>query len=299
MDGIVTISPKQMRKFDELFDARVPIATVRGNVIDKALLRHDGRHIGVGVNACGYPDDFHIQISQGCVNACSYCAIKKAKGSVTSKPPEDVLEEFRDGVSRGYGRFVLLADDCGSYGLDINTDLAELLNELDAEAETSLFDIHYIEPGRLVELHPRVARSAWRRLYFMNAPLQSTSSRILAAMNRHYDVEDVLSIVRQIKTIHPEIQLETHILYGFPGETRRDLEDTFRLAGDFDRVIYFCYTVRPNTRAARFRRGISETEKLRRARMIIEAARDRPHLKLGYSAQLIEGLMKDRGPRGA
>jgi len=73
---------------------------------------------------------FYIRISRGCLGNCTYCSIKKATGPYSSKPIDECLKEFKKGLSGGYTDFVILANDAGSYGHDINSSLPELMDKM-------------------------------------------------------------------------------------------------------------------------------------------------------------------------
>jgi tRNA A37 methylthiotransferase MiaB len=92
---------------------------------------------------------------------------------------------------------MLLADDCGSYGADLGVDLSGLLNHL------KHFDVrillNYIEPRELQLLYPNIDQAAFEKVDFIDMPIQSTSQRILKLMNRRYEVEDILSIAKDLK----------------------------------------------------------------------------------------------------
>ena len=77
----------------------------------------------------------------------------------------------------------------------------------------------------------------FEKIDFMNIPVQATAGRIIALMNRHYDVAEIMALVREVKEKYPHIFIETHVIYGFPGETREEFRDTFKLARVFDSVM--------------------------------------------------------------
>jgi len=252
LPGVRTIGPKEVGDFDALFGGRTPIAAVKANRLNK------------GLAAFGFTDDYYIMICQGCVNACSYCAIKKAKGAVSSKPPDEVEAELQAGLRLGFKRIVLLADDCGSYGLDIGTDFAELLNRLNAVEGDFKLNIHYLEPRRLLALLPNIHMGVFEKVYFINIPLQSASQRLLKLMNRRYEVSDVARAAAEIKSVNPACHLQTHILYGFPSETRKEFCASFELGRVFDSVVYFFYTPKRGTPAFQLKSTVTRTELMHR-----------------------------------
>ena len=86
----------------------------------------------------------------------------------------------------------------------------------------------------------------------MHLPLQSGSSRILKIMNRHYDKEQYLEIVRKLREAIPDIALTTDIIVGFPGETEEDFEETMDIVRKvrYDSAFTFIYSKRTGTPAA-------------------------------------------------
>lgn len=57
------------------------------------------------------PGGFCIKVSTGCLNACSYCAVRISRGRLRSKPIDRVIEEFEQGLAMGYSEFALLGTD--------------------------------------------------------------------------------------------------------------------------------------------------------------------------------------------
>jgi len=86
----------------------------------------------------------------------------------------------------------------------------------------------------------------------LHLPVQSGSDRILAAMNRRYDVETYLSRVDKLRAARPDIGLTTDLIVAFPGETEEDFEQSMRLVERvrYDSAFTFIYSPRTGTKAA-------------------------------------------------
>ena len=87
----------------------------------------------------------------------------------------------------------------------------------------------------------------------LHLPVQSGSSRVLKAMNRHYDREIYLDEVRRLKALIPDIVLTSDIIVGFPGETQEEFEETLSLLEEvrFDSLFTFIFSPRVATPAAK------------------------------------------------
>lgn len=82
------------------------------------VFNYAGRMIEIGMNM--RKKRFYLFTSRGCLGKCSYCAIKYAVGSLRSRPFEKIVNEFKEGINSGHRNFVILGDDVGAYGVDIN-----------------------------------------------------------------------------------------------------------------------------------------------------------------------------------
>ena len=71
-----------------------------------------------------------VKIQDGCDNFCSYCIIPFVRGKCRSKEENKVVEEIESLVKNGYKEVVLTGIHTGSYGTDLDTSFAHLLNRL-------------------------------------------------------------------------------------------------------------------------------------------------------------------------
>lgn len=265
---IISVGLNEMSRLNDIFSAEVKIEDVDAHTM----------HQDFYTNSRHSSDWAYIQISQGCLNRCSYCVIKKAKGALSSKSPDQVIREFESGIKAGFRKFFFLADDCGSYGVDLGTDFSALLNLVYGKFGNKIsgLAVSYFEPGRLVKLYPSIRKDVFKKIEFMNVPLQTASPGILRLMNRHYDIEEVLRILSDIRNINKKLLVITHFIYGFPGESREDLTASFSLRDHFDRLEYFYYTDRPGTPSSQLPNKIPRSEVMHRASLVLQESLKNP-----------------------
>ena len=72
-----------------------------------------------------------LKIQDGCNNFCSYCIIPYVRGTIKSRPLNEILLETENFLKKGYKEIVLTGIHTGSYGKDLSTftfsDLVEKL----------------------------------------------------------------------------------------------------------------------------------------------------------------------------
>lgn len=197
------------------------------------------------------PDDFYVLIAQGCVNNCRYCNIKKAKGNVRSRPEEAIEGEVRDLYGIGIRTVTLLADDCGSYGLDRDSDLPNLLTRLSRVAPDLQYKLYTVFPSLFLqyarELEPLFAQ---RRVPYVCLPVQSAAPRILDLMNRHYDPDQMAEAIARLRTLDPDVFVYSHFIFNFPTETWEEFEQSIAFARHFGHCVFIGYGENRSTRAA-------------------------------------------------
>lgn len=209
-----------------------------------------------------------VSIMYGCNNFCTYCIVPYVRGRERSRRPEDILAECRQVIENGAKEITLLGQNVNSYGkdLDCGVDFADLLAAIaqlpgdflirfmtshPRDASEKLFDT--------MAQYPKIAKQ-------LHLPFQSGSSRVLKAMNRHYDRETYLKTVNYAKSRMPELVLTSDVIVGFPGETAEEFEETISLIQQvhYDALFTFIFSPRTGTPAASMEDPTPKEEKNRR-----------------------------------
>ncbi|MDE6713149.1 MAG: tRNA (N6-isopentenyl adenosine(37)-C2)-methylthiotransferase MiaB [Lachnospiraceae bacterium] len=211
-----------------------------------------------------YPFKSGINIMFGCNNFCSYCIVPYVRGRERSRASSEILDEIRALAAEGVVEVMLLGQNVNSYGKGLKEDItfAKLLQQVE--------QIEGIRRIRFMTSHPKdlsdeliaVMRDSKKICRHLHLPLQSGSSRILEKMNRKYDREAYLALVKKLKTEIPDLSITTDIIVGFPGEVKEDVDDTIRMIEEvgFDNAFTFIYSKRTGTPAATMENAMSEKE---------------------------------------
>ena len=204
-----------------------------------------------------------IPIMYGCNNFCSYCIVPYVRGRERSRAFDDIVNEAKEAVANGAKELLLLGQNVNSYGKELGTNFSELLraiNAIDGEFRICYMSSHPKDASK--ELIDTIAECEKVSRHF-HLPVQCGSDRILKQMNRHYTRADYLKITDYIREKIPDAALTSDIIVGFPGETYEDFKDTLSLVREvkFDSLFTFIYSRRKGTKAAEMDDPISEEEK--------------------------------------
>ncbi|WP_461862868.1 tRNA (N(6)-L-threonylcarbamoyladenosine(37)-C(2))-methylthiotransferase [Thermococcus sp.] len=200
---------------------------------------------------------FVVPIGEGCLNACTYCATRFARGVLKSYKPELIVKWVKEAVAKGYKEIQLSSEDTGCYGFDIGTNLAELLNEITAIDGNFRVRVGMMNPNHVLKfLDELVEAYQDEKIYrFLHLPLQSGDDEILRRMGRTYTVEEFEEIVRVFRRRIPELNLNTDVIVGFPGESEEAFQNTVKVVKRIrpDKINVSRYSPRPGTIAARWK----------------------------------------------
>ena len=193
-----------------------------------------------------------VTIMEGCDNWCSYCVVPALRGPELCRPRKDILREIRDLADRGFREVTLIGQNVNSYRSEDGAGFARLLYSVAEIPEILRIRFATSHP---LDLHPDLV-DAFAKIsnlaHHIHLPVQSGSNRILQLMNRHYTREEYLDKIRRLRISCPDIAVTTDMIVGFPGESDFDFQQTMDLLDEvrFDGSFSFCYSPRPNTRAA-------------------------------------------------
>jgi threonylcarbamoyladenosine tRNA methylthiotransferase CDKAL1 len=148
------------------------------------LLVYD-RWLGSGANLSSRKKpSWFIKIASGCLNACEYCPIKNSRDALKSKTPEKIINEFREGLVRGFQNFVLLGTDLGRYGFETGVDLTTLLDQLIGERGDFEIRLRNIESRWLLRLWPKMQPIlASGKIDLLGIPIESGNDEVLKGMD--------------------------------------------------------------------------------------------------------------------
>eukprot|EP00033_Pygsuia_biforma_P001909 GCRY01002130.1.p1 GENE.GCRY01002130.1~~GCRY01002130.1.p1 ORF type:complete len:471 (+),score=111.85 GCRY01002130.1:180-1592(+) len=266
-----------IRQFPQIAVAVEALLSGERVVILGDVKEHTPASTGLGISKTRVNSLIEIvPISQGCLNHCTYCKTKSARGNLRSFPPKYICDCVRKALGEGVKEIRLTSEDVGAYGIDIGTTIAALLQQLTAileEHPAAMLRIGmtnppyiaaHIEAVAAVLNHPQVYS-------FLHIPVQSGSDAVLADMNRQYSCDDFRDIVDELKAHVPQITLATDVICGYPTESETDFEDTLDLLRDYHFPIVNISQMfqRPNTPAARLT-PLPAAERKRRTKMVTE-----------------------------
>lgn len=213
----------------------------------------------------------YIKIQEGCNRFCSYCVIPYARGQVRSRSFDDIIDEAKKLIEAGYKEIVLTG---------INTALYDMESADMQSADGSAEELYGVEKViaalealegdfriRLSSLEPAVVNAGYvksllkydKLCHHLHLSAQSGSSKVLKAMNRPYNRDEYLDIVRVLREHDPYYGISTDIIVGFPGEKESDFEDSCRLVEEtaFCKTHIFKYSKRPFTKAAEMKEHVA------------------------------------------
>ena len=203
-----------------------------------------------------------LPIMTGCNNFCAYCVVPYTRGREKSRPAKEIIREIKSLVKKDYKEVILLGQNVNSYK-DKNVNFPKLLKKINNIKGN--FKINFItsHPKDMSDELIETMAKCQKLIKEIHLPVQSGDNEILKKMNRHYTASHYKKLIRKIKQKIPGIKISTDIIVGFPGETKKQFQNTVKLAKEikFEKAYVSKYSPRPGTLAFKLKDNVSPQEK--------------------------------------
>ena len=192
----------------------------------------------------------YIKISEGCNQKCSFCAIPTFKGKLKSRALENIVDEVKKLVKKGYYDFSFLSQDSSSYMRDhaVSDGLISLIGAVEKIEGVKTARILYLYPSTTSNaLIERIIASPVFVNYF-DMPIQHASEKMLKIMRRGSGAARIKELLNLMKNA-PGAFLRTGVIVGHPGESEAEFDElcAFLQEFKFDRVSAFAYSKEEDT----------------------------------------------------
>ena len=245
----------------------------------------------------------HVPIVYGCSHACTFCIIPFRRGVERSRRVGEIVAHVRSLARQGVKEVTLLGQIVDRYGKDIpdGPDLADLLRIVhDVAEDVGIERIRFLtsHPNWMTDKLLQAVAELPRVMPHIEAPIQAGDDAVLARMRRGYTADQYRKLVGKIRKIIPQVAIHTDIIVGFPGETRAQFMETYRILEELklDKAHLARYSPRPQTVSdRRMEDDVPDEEKRERHRMLEDLqARVVAEINAQYLGNLVEVLVEGK-----
>lgn len=291
------ITKKDFEKFKNFFDFILPINTLekwleiisKENAFFLPAIERNGNYLKISPKRKNKKIAY-IPISTGCNNFCTYCVVPFTRGRLVCRDAKDILKEIKMALKNGAKEIWLLGQNVNDYASRINTNNSRIFtNKISANNSQVINFAKLVKmvndiPGNFkfffTSPHPKnfsdelieTLANCEKFGKVLNFPVQSGDNEILKKMNRNYTVEEYKNLVKKIREKIPDIKLSTDVIVGFPGETKKQFQNTVKLFKEikFNWAYIAKYSPRPGTAASLMKDNVSLEEKKKREKILRE-----------------------------
>ena len=199
-----------------------------------------------------------LTIQEGCDKFCSFCVVPYTRGPEYSRPFNTVINEAEQLIENGAKEITLLGQNVNAYSYKQNSKefrISDLINHLNKYSELKRIRYTTSHPIDMTDDLIDCYSTSKKLMPFVHLPIQSGSNRMLELMNRKHTVDDYIKVYEKLKKINKEIEFSSDFIIGYPGETKKDFEDTYHLIKKikFINSFSFIFSPRPGTNASKLK----------------------------------------------
>jgi len=218
-----------------------------------------------------YSNNFstYIPIMTGCNNFCSYCVVPYVRGPEICRPANEIIKEIKNLVKNNFKEIWLLGHNVNSYSYK-KTNFPELLRRINKIPGNFWISFTSSHPNDFSNELIKTIAESHKISKYISLPIQSGDNEILKKMNRPYTIEQYKKLVKKIRKKIPALYLSTDIIVGFPGETKKQFNNTKKLLEElkFDMAYIAEYSPRPGTAAFKLKDNVPHKEKQKKREIL-------------------------------
>ncbi|RDU74445.1 tRNA (N(6)-L-threonylcarbamoyladenosine(37)-C(2))-methylthiotransferase MtaB [Helicobacter anseris] len=211
-----------------------------------------------------------IKIQEGCNFACSYCIIPTVRGVARSYLQKDILKQVDILAQKGVSEIVLTGTNVGSYGRDLDSNIARLIKEIAKNTSIRRIRVGSLEPSQIDSEFLELLDCDFLEKH-LHIALQYTHNQMLEIMNRQNRVESDLILLEKIAK--KGFAIGSDYIVGHPYETEEMWQEAYSnlLKLPLTHIHPFIYSPRDNTPSASMPNSVDGISAKRRLRELKDA----------------------------
>ena len=169
-------------------------------------------------------------------------------GPEYSRSFKKIISEAEQLISNGVKEITLLGQNVNAYSYNENSKnyrLSSLIMELEKISELKRIRYTTSHPIDMTDDLIDCYSSSKKLMPFLHLPIQSGSNKVLKLMNRKHNVEQYIDVYDKLIKINPNIKFSSDFIVSYPGEERKDFEDTLNLIKKIKFINSFSFIFSP------------------------------------------------------
>jgi tRNA A37 methylthiotransferase MiaB len=196
-----------------------------------------------------------INIAEGCAFSCTFCTHKPGLGNRRSRPFNEIKDQIITALDEGANIINLMGMETSLWGFEFKSNFAVLLNEVLNINDN--FEVHVAQfnASGMNRFHEELLPLFQnKRVTDIQAPIQSTSERILRMMNRKLHFDGLGQFLKEVRKVNSRVILRTDLIVGWPTEKRSELIDSLNFAGShYDEIAVYSIELSPDLPAWKYK----------------------------------------------
>ena len=220
---------------------------------------------------------YFLEVQDGCNYFCTYCTIPYARGFSRNPSISSLVEQATKAAGEGGKEIVLTGVNIGEFGENSDESFLDLVKALDNVRGIERFRISSLEPDLMGDDLIEYCAGSRAFMPHFHIPLQSGSDKVLKLMHRRYDKDLFRRKVELIKKLMPDAFIGVDVMVGCRGEEPELFDECYDFLKSLDvtQLHVFPYSERPGTLALKIPYIVSDTEKKRRSKLLLDLSEEK------------------------